>query len=220
VTVRAGRRRGQGIVEFALIAPLVFALIFGIIDLGRAVFFQIELNNAVRDGARVAILASNPCNTYVGNNNGCIGVQTNGVSGTTVCQAIQKDTALISTYHNCVDGAANSGTSYLSSASSANCAVVVGKATCSGIDNDAYVEINQVCASAGQTGCMSAAAATTCSTTVVTPSGYTTYVPRTGGNLPVQVKIVYFYRPITPFLNGLFPQHYFLYASACLRPEF
>ena|SRR5688500_6986644 len=48
------RRRGQAMVEFALIIPIFLLMIFGIIDLGRAVYAYSTLNNAAREGARVA----------------------------------------------------------------------------------------------------------------------------------------------------------------------
>ena len=50
------RSRGQGIVEFALVLPIFLTLVFGCIDLGRAVFMQSLINNAVRDAARSGIV--------------------------------------------------------------------------------------------------------------------------------------------------------------------
>lgn len=54
----AGRRdrRGASVVEFAFMAPLLFLLTFGMIDVGRAVMVQNLLTNAARDGARTAVL--------------------------------------------------------------------------------------------------------------------------------------------------------------------
>ncbi len=43
-------------VEFALIAPLFFFLLFSIIEFGRAVYYIQMLNNAAREGARYAIV--------------------------------------------------------------------------------------------------------------------------------------------------------------------
>ena len=43
-------------VEFALIAPIFFLLLFGIIEGGRFMFYYEILNNATRDGARYAIV--------------------------------------------------------------------------------------------------------------------------------------------------------------------
>jgi hypothetical protein len=49
-------RRGQALVEFALVAPLFFLLLFAIIDFGRYVYYVQVLNNAAREGARYAIV--------------------------------------------------------------------------------------------------------------------------------------------------------------------
>jgi Flp pilus assembly protein TadG len=45
---------GQGLVEFALVFPIIVLLLFGIVDLGRAVYDYSTLANAARQGARVA----------------------------------------------------------------------------------------------------------------------------------------------------------------------
>jgi Flp pilus assembly protein TadG len=52
---RAGSR-AQALVEFALVAPLFFLLIFAVIDFGRYVYYVQILNNAAREGARYAIV--------------------------------------------------------------------------------------------------------------------------------------------------------------------
>lgn len=57
--VRRGRRRGRGdsgsaLVEFALLTPLFFVIVFGIIDFGTAYNQQHELRSAAREGARLA----------------------------------------------------------------------------------------------------------------------------------------------------------------------
>ena len=51
-------RRGTAAVEFAIVAPLFFLLIFGMIEFGRMVMVQQIITNASREGARVAILDS------------------------------------------------------------------------------------------------------------------------------------------------------------------
>jgi Flp pilus assembly protein TadG len=43
-------------VEFALVAPIFFLILFGIIDFGRYVYYVQILNNAAREGARYAIV--------------------------------------------------------------------------------------------------------------------------------------------------------------------
>jgi len=55
---RSPRRRGVAAVEFAIVAPLFFLLIIGIIEIGRAMMVQQVLINASRVGARRAITLS------------------------------------------------------------------------------------------------------------------------------------------------------------------
>lgn len=51
-------RRGQALVEFALIAPLLFLMLGGIMTLGIGVFYQQQLTNAAREAARYAAIHS------------------------------------------------------------------------------------------------------------------------------------------------------------------
>jgi hypothetical protein len=53
---RQRRTRGQALAEFALVAPIFFLMLFGIIDFGRYVYYVQVLNNAAREGARYAIV--------------------------------------------------------------------------------------------------------------------------------------------------------------------
>jgi hypothetical protein len=64
---RASGQRSQALIEFALVSPVLLLLLFGVIDLGRAIFYYDTLNHAAREGARVAIRASNtlPTNSDV-----------------------------------------------------------------------------------------------------------------------------------------------------------
>ena len=55
-----GDERGALIVEFALIVPILFFLVFGIVDFGRAYFTMNNLAAAVREGARYASVVPNP----------------------------------------------------------------------------------------------------------------------------------------------------------------
>jgi hypothetical protein len=50
------RGRGQALVEFAIVAPIFFLLLFSIIEFGRYVYTVQVLNNAAREGARYAIV--------------------------------------------------------------------------------------------------------------------------------------------------------------------
>lgn len=53
---RRSEGRGQALVEFALILPILVLVLLGILDLGRAVYAYSTLNNTAREGARVAIV--------------------------------------------------------------------------------------------------------------------------------------------------------------------
>jgi Flp pilus assembly protein TadG len=57
--LRRGKgQQSQALIEFALISPVLLLLVFGIIDIGRAVFYYDTLNHAAREGARTAVRAS------------------------------------------------------------------------------------------------------------------------------------------------------------------
>jgi ABC-type transport system involved in Fe-S cluster assembly fused permease/ATPase subunit len=51
--------RGQALVEFALVLPLLILVMVGLFDLGRAVYADSTLSNAARAGSRVAIVNQN-----------------------------------------------------------------------------------------------------------------------------------------------------------------
>ncbi|HET6379707.1 MAG TPA: TadE/TadG family type IV pilus assembly protein [candidate division Zixibacteria bacterium] len=54
------RPRGQSLVEFALILPILLILLLGIFDFGRAVAAHNSVSNAARSAVRVAIVDQNP----------------------------------------------------------------------------------------------------------------------------------------------------------------
>jgi Flp pilus assembly protein TadG len=56
MTRRDTDQRGQGLVELALVLPLLLLMALALFDAGRAVLFQTELNNSSRAGARVAVV--------------------------------------------------------------------------------------------------------------------------------------------------------------------
>lgn len=55
VTSRS-RERGQSLVEFALLLPVLIIILMGIFDLGRVVFAYNSMTNAAREGARLGIV--------------------------------------------------------------------------------------------------------------------------------------------------------------------
>lgn len=81
-TTKAGRRAGAAVVEFALVAPLFFVLVFGTVEYGRYVMVQQTLTNASREGARVRVLsASTDADATTAVNNYLTGA---GITGQTV----------------------------------------------------------------------------------------------------------------------------------------
>src|SRR4029077_8610123 len=60
---RRKRQQSQALIEFALVSPVLLLLVFGIIDIGRAVFYYDTLSHAAREGAREAVSASTPLPT-------------------------------------------------------------------------------------------------------------------------------------------------------------
>ena len=46
------RWRGQALVEFALVVPLLILLLFGLVDIGRMVYVNNAISEGARDGAR------------------------------------------------------------------------------------------------------------------------------------------------------------------------
>ena len=54
--IRNRNRRGTATVELALVLPIFFAVLLGIIEFGRAMMVSQLVTNAAREGARMAIL--------------------------------------------------------------------------------------------------------------------------------------------------------------------
>lgn len=66
--------RGTAVVEFALIAPVLFLLVFGVIDFARALNYYNNLTQIAGQGARAAAVNRNPDGTAVGSSSlGCSG---------------------------------------------------------------------------------------------------------------------------------------------------
>ncbi len=54
-----GKSRGQAMVEFALLSGILFLLVMGIFDFGRAIAVYINIAEAAHEGARQLVLRSN-----------------------------------------------------------------------------------------------------------------------------------------------------------------
>ena len=57
---RSSRKRGQAVVEFALVFPIFMLVLAGIFDFGFALYSRMTVINAAREGARAAAMVSDP----------------------------------------------------------------------------------------------------------------------------------------------------------------
>src|SRR5712691_10594139 len=89
-TNRWRSRAGQSLVEMALLLPVLALLTFGLVDFGRAYYFQVSITNAAREGARVGIL-----NVYTGPQN-----PTCSSSNSWATCPVQSDAAIIAAFNN------------------------------------------------------------------------------------------------------------------------
>ena len=62
---RARKQKGAAVVELAIVSPVVFLLIFAIIEFGRMIMVQQVLTNASREGARRAILEQSTATSVI-----------------------------------------------------------------------------------------------------------------------------------------------------------
>lgn len=53
---------GQALVEMALVLPLFFLLLFGVIEMGRVGYAYITVSNAAREGGRIATIGGTDLN--------------------------------------------------------------------------------------------------------------------------------------------------------------
>jgi Flp pilus assembly protein TadG len=80
------RQKGVAAVEFAIVAPLLFLLIFGIISYGIMLYNQALITNATRTGARAGIVFSvsgNGLQGYETYPSTCTTLTNNNIYGTT-----------------------------------------------------------------------------------------------------------------------------------------
>ena len=70
------RGRGQGLVEFALVLPILLLIILGVVDFGRAVYGYNTIGNAARGGGRVAIVSQTASSIQTAAINEAIGLGT------------------------------------------------------------------------------------------------------------------------------------------------
>ena len=52
-------KKAQGMVEFALLAPLLLLILVGTMEFGRIIIVYTSITNAVREGARYGVVVQN-----------------------------------------------------------------------------------------------------------------------------------------------------------------
>lgn len=72
---RRSERRGQSLVEFALILPLLIVLVLGIVDFGRAIAAYNSISNAARTGMRLAIVDQTEANIVATARREAVGIE-------------------------------------------------------------------------------------------------------------------------------------------------
>ena len=72
--------KGQAMVEFALVVPILRVLLCGIVDFGWLYYNQITLNNAAREGARYAVIHYDPSTDWKGDAENRMIISMTGVS--------------------------------------------------------------------------------------------------------------------------------------------
>ncbi len=81
--------RGTALVEFALVAPVLLLLVFGILDFARALNYYNDLTQLVGQGARAAAVDRSPDGTTIGTDARCTGFSNNSIQ----CQLVKTYTA-------------------------------------------------------------------------------------------------------------------------------
>lgn len=68
-------QRGQALVEFALVLPILLLLVIGIFDFGQALNYYNQESQLVGQGARAAAVNRCPDGTAIGATGGCTSIQ-------------------------------------------------------------------------------------------------------------------------------------------------
>ena len=107
---RRAQVRGQSLVEFALVLPLLILILLGILDLGRAFSAYIVITNAARDGAYYGTMHPTETSAIIqrvlteANGSGTsvtaadVSVSTTGAVGTPIRVTVTHDFALLTSF--------------------------------------------------------------------------------------------------------------------------
>lgn len=194
---RSHRQIGQAMTEFALVSPVIFLLFFGIIDMGRLIYTQATLNQAVNEGARVAVRGEPPSYAMP--------------SDVDVEDAVKSRSADVSLANPCPNGPItsldsipqNSGWLFITEAPAPTLQELHPPLNAPGMG----------AAGPGQTAPTFAANCNPVITSTNTPT-------LAESNYLLQVTIYYNFAPITPIIGGIIGNHILLHAYATYRTEY
>jgi TadE-like protein len=194
-------QRSQGLTEFAIIAPIILLLTFGIIDFGRALYIYVTLQQAANEGARVAVRAS----YYVDAN----GVPHNWPDNALVDAAVSGHAIAVILANPCPNGPIPNGGN------------PIGSAQKPPVDTG-WIFITDPSA-AGNQGTLGPPAIPNA------PRGQLPYNPAPAGclnavaadgNQPLKVTIWYTFQPITPLIQQVVGNNFVITAYAVYRAEY
>lgn len=184
-------RRAQSMTEFALIAPILFFMIFAIVDFGRAVYYYVTISQAANEGARVAIVGEPP--DYL---------QSTDLQ---VLTAVQSHIVSAQFGQDCVNGPISSNPQ-----PPANTAWVFITAYPPSTSQESPSPRPNAPGAQGQLS----------STTTPPLLSGCDQVNDAAGNAPLQVSIYYNFQPLTPVLSTLLGGHIVISSWAVYQTEY
>jgi Flp pilus assembly protein TadG len=224
-------QRGVTIVEFALVAPFLVILVFGLIDFARIIQANTSVAEAARQASRQAAANANDDDKPFGaaDSNPCQG--TNFSSGATG-QGCLTDTRIFATAESLLSAGGLDRSICLHTAP-AGCFANTSAATCVATNPPAGQA--RICLSPSQGG--SAATYASCSVAEGPPPGGLGHFPlpgdlggrqaewtnpkyQTGNCFLVQVTVVYTYKPVTGLLQGIIGNSIHLTSSTSTVAEY
>lgn len=189
--------RSQSMTEFALLAPILFLFLFGIVDLGRAVYYYVTITQAANEGARVAIIGEPPDYLQATNAQVLSAVTRHGIAAT-----LGPGPSSGSSGQPCPNGPIPANT--------------VPPA------NTGYVYITEYPAPNAYEASPppNAPGAEPAGKNAVAPPAGCNPVTDAAGNVPLQVTVYYNFQPVTPVLQQIIGGHVILSAWAVYRTEY
>src|SRR5438094_381428 len=194
-------RAGQSLVEMAMVLPVLAFLTFGLLDFGRAYYFQVSVTNSAREGARVGIL-----NIYTGPQNPSC-----SISNSYATCPVQTDANIVTAASKelIYSGIAPQSITICPPPDS-----VVVNATLAKIGGGGIVLTEDTCLS-NPTPCTSPSLPSTPNT------GFIWISPnRTTGNHNVTVRVTYLFAPMTGMISNLTGAQFVMTAGSSMRSEY